>query len=595
MVGYCLNSQEIRKKIKKGLIISSGNAEEIKKRIQPASFDPIIGGDIFILETETGGLFRPNQNETVYRTLLQLPNRQRQKRSTENFEIKKGFTYLIPLEDRLTLRQGEAIKSSPKSSIGRNFLNVRLLADYNPNFDEIHDNYKKDTNLTLWLLVQPLAFNAIIRPGLSLNQLRFFKGLDAQLTNAELAKELKKNKIIYERMKNGKLRALEPILNDGIQVHLDLTGRNTEGVTALRARHNPDPIDLSETEHYQAEDFFEPIVNRAGKIKIEKGEHYLFCSKEVLQIPSHLSAELKRTSNIGLRGDIHFAGFIDPGFKGDLVFEVKSDEPNDVVLTDESIPLSSIQLIRNKKPDKVYSEEIGSHYVFQLGPKSSKVFKKFDYAFAARNYDKLSNLVLVQDANVLHQIRRTKEGFEPISKDSIGRLEKMIKDGFFHVRYDCEKDEAVLQIVPYILIFDKNHKIFSYVRASNIKDYGDERLFGKHSIGVGGHIKSSDKPYFLKNGIYRELEEEVKITGAREPNLVGTIMAYTKDVDKVHFGLIYTLNCQKVSLKESSMISGRTLPIEKLAKDNYQKKYETWSNILIPHLPLLKELVKKAS
>lgn len=592
MVGYCLNSQEIREKLAKGSIISSG---DIEKRVQPASFDPVIGDEIYILETETGGLFRPRPNETVHRTLLQLPNRQRQKSSTENIIIQKGFTYLLPLEDRLILNQGETIKSSPKSSIGRNFLNVRLLADYNPNFDEIRDNYKKGIPLMLWLLVQPLAFNAIIRPGLSLNQLRFFKGLDAQLTNTELAKELKKNKIIYERMKNGKLKALDPILNDGIQVHLDLTGRNTEGVTALRARHNPNPIDLSKTEYYPAEDFFEPIMNKDGKIKIEKGEHYLFCSKEVLKIPPHLSAELKRTSNIGLRGDIHFAGFIDPGFKGDLVFEVKSDEPNDVILTDKSIPLSSIQLFRNKIPDKVYSKEIGSHYFGQLGPKSSKVFEQFNYPYAARNIGKLSKLVLVQDANVLNKIRRTNEGFEPISKKSIRELERVIEEGFFHSRYDCEYDEAVLQIIPYILIFNKNLKLFSYVRSSNIKNYGDKRLFGKHSIGVGGHIASIDKPDYLTNCINRELKEEVKLTGAKEPKLIGTLMAYKNDVDKVHFGLIYTLNCKSVSPKESSIISGRTLSVEKLINDeDYQKKYETWSNVLIPHLPLLKKLVKKS-
>lgn len=594
MVGYCLNSQEIRDKLADGSIVSSGDVE---KRIQPASFDPIIGNDIFILETETGGLFRPKKDEEVYRTLLQLPKRQRQKRSTENFEIKKGFTYLIPLEDRLILSQEETIKSSPKSSIGRLFLNTRMLADYNPNFDEIRDNYKRDTELMLWLLVQPLAFNTIIKPGLSLNQLRFFQGLDAQLTNAELAEELKENKIIYERMSDGELRALNPILNDGIQVHLDLTGRNTEGVTALRARHNPDPIDLSKTEHYQAEDFFEPIVNRDGKIKIEKGEHYLFCSKEVLQIPPHLSAELGKTSNIGLRGDIHFAGFVDPGFGGDLVFEVKSDEPNDVILTDESIPLSSIRLFRNKKPDKLYGKDIGSHYFGQLGPKSSKVFRSFNYPYAARNIGKLSRSVLVQDANILNQIRQTKEGFEPISKDSISKLEKVIKDGFFHSRYDCEiGDEAVLQIIPYIIIFDKDLNVFSYVRASNIQDYGDERLFGKHSIGVGGHISSLDKPEFLKNGINRELKEEVEIIDQEDPRLVGTLMAYNTPVDKVHFGLVYTLNCQQVSPKESSIMSGRTLPIEELTNDkDYQKRYETWSNILIPHLPLLKELVRKSS
>ena len=44
---------------------------------------------------------------------------------------------------------------------------------------------------------------------------------------------------------------------------------------------------------------------------------------------------------------------------------------------------------------------------------------------------------------------------------------------------DCESDEEVLQVIPYVLLFDESKKIFTYIRASDIKDYGDERLFGK--------------------------------------------------------------------------------------------------------------------
>ena len=101
--GFSLNSQEIREKIAKGFIITPNIS--IEDRIQPASFDPVIGDEIFILESEVAGLFRPGKNETVYRTLLQLPKRYRQRHSMEEFEIKKGFTYLIPLEDRIKITE----------------------------------------------------------------------------------------------------------------------------------------------------------------------------------------------------------------------------------------------------------------------------------------------------------------------------------------------------------------------------------------------------------------------------------------------------------------------------------------------------------
>ena len=136
---YCFASQQIRKAIEDGKIIVPSLDES---RIQPSSFDPIIGDELFILDTKTKGLFRGNTKEPISRTLLKLPKRQRQEHNINNgFELKTGYTYLIPLEERVKLYEGEHIKSSPKSSFGRLFLNTRLLADYNSCFDEINSRY----------------------------------------------------------------------------------------------------------------------------------------------------------------------------------------------------------------------------------------------------------------------------------------------------------------------------------------------------------------------------------------------------------------------------------------------------------------------
>lgn len=586
--GYCLNSQEIRDKIANGSLTVS-NSANIEKRIQPASFDPTLGDEVFILETETGGLFRPTQEEPIYKTLLRLPIRQRERVKTEGFQINKGYTYLIPLEERLSLAEGESVRSSPKSSIGRMFVNTRLLADYNPSFDEINPIYRTRDPLQLWLLVQPLAFNAILHPGLSLNQLRFFNGIGAQLTEEQMHEELEKNPLLFERQPDGQFTPLKPIItSEGVQVQLDLRGRYTDGIVALRARHNPTPIDLAKVGQYQAEGFLEPLKNKNGRVEIATGEHYLIASREVLKIPSHLSAELKRTSGLCMEGNLHYAGFIDSGFEGDLVFEVKSGEPNNVVLSGETIPVSTLQLFSNHSPDKLYGRSIGSHYHGQLGAKPAKFFGEFDYARAARDYKKLSRDVLVQDAKLLHKINSG--GFKPLSSVHAAKLQELVKEGFFHSRYDCETDEDILQIIPYIVAFDKDDKVFSYVRANNIEDYGDERLFGKHSIGVGGHIaKTDDSRDYLRSGLARELREEVHITGMRgEPALVGTLVANDNAVDRVHFGLVYTLHCDTITRKEASLESGRPLPIEELMADPlYGKKYETWSRILIEHLPTL--------
>tara|TARA_Y100000031_G_C8211993_1_gene381462 strand:- start:1182 stop:1556 length:375 start_codon:yes stop_codon:yes gene_type:complete len=112
-LGICLASPQIRQKIEQEEIIGSS---DLLSQIQPPSLEPTIGNEVFILDTESEGVFRPQQQETVYRTLLKLPFRQRQRKIIDDgFQLNKGFTYLFPLQERVILRQDEYIKASPKA------------------------------------------------------------------------------------------------------------------------------------------------------------------------------------------------------------------------------------------------------------------------------------------------------------------------------------------------------------------------------------------------------------------------------------------------------------------------------------------------
>jgi dCTP deaminase len=584
-LGYCLASQQIRELINRGQIKASSLDEP---RIQPSSYEPEIGDELFVLDTETRGLFRPKSNESVYRTLLRLPARQRSRVDiSSGFELKRGFTYMFHLEDKLQLTESLFVKSSPKSSFGRLFLNTRMLADFNSSFDEISPKCLPQKYIDLWLLVQPLVFNVIAYPGITFTQLRFIAGYGAQLTAAEIAEEIRLNPILFKANDNGSLSPAQSVLSDGLEIHLDLSGRNTQGIVGLRARHNPVPIDLKKKSEYEAEDFFEPVKGD-GKITVNRGNHYLLSSEEILRIPDYLNVELRSHSHIGFHGPLHFAGFIDNGFEGDLVFEVRPDELSNMVLEDR-MPVSKLDLFRTAKPDKLYGELIGSNYQGQAGPRPSKHFRQFDFSYAARNYSKLDRLVLVQEANILKKHRSRDQGFEFLLNDKVEKLYADISNGFFHSRYDCENDQLILQPIPYVLLFGPNETVFSYVRAKNIKDYGDERLFGKHSIGLGGHIVEADKPDYVKRCLRREvMEEEVEIQGnISEPKLVGTLMAYDNPVDRVHYGLIFATHVDgTVKPKESSIISGEMFKIQSLVSDDsHPLKYETWSRILMCHLP----------
>ena len=63
-------------------------------------------------------------------------------------------------------------------------------------------------------------------------------------------------------------------------------------------------------------------------------------------------------------------------------------------------------------------------------------------------------------------------------------------------------------------------------------------------------------------------------------------MAYDKEVDRVHFGLVFKRHTEKgVVPAEKSISSGRMISIDEVMNDpNSMQQYETWSRVLIPHL-----------
>ncbi len=602
--GYTLVSQQIRDLITSGFIQvpekdlsrNQKNAfftnEALEARVQPASFEPILAEDVFILDTNRYGLLRPRRDEQVYRTLLQIPLRGRNRKTTiDGLEIKSGHSYLVKLDEKISQRNEcnpgiTSIKSSPKSSIGRLFPKARLLCDFNPSFDVVYDLSGK--SLDMWLLIQPLPFDLILWPGLTLNQLRFYHG-DARLTDEELREEFRKKPLLYEKCEDGKktrLRLKEGVISDGLRLTLDGIGPATQGVFGLRARKNPDPIDLSKEGFYTAEDYFEPMIS-GKRDSLKRADHYLLASNEILKVPAHLSAELRKHSGEGLDGRMHDAGFVDPGFFGDMVVEFTPDEETDSP-AEHRMPLSSLDFFRtNAVPNKIYGKKIGSNYQGQIGPRISKHFKPFDFEDAARNHEKLSRSVLVEDAKILKSFRRIPAGFEPIRERDAKRLISLLENGLFHSRYDCEQDGLVLQLIPYTIAFDKDGRVFSYIRTEDKKEYGDKRLLGKHSIGLGGHATMSDAPNTIINCLEREVTvEEVRFSGRiSQPRLVGTLYAEDKPVDKVHFGLIYVIHTDgKATLNEKSISYGRFVPLEKVTDGFRGAETETWTKILIPHL-----------
>jgi len=592
----CLVSQEIGDLIALEEI-SGGFEGQLDKRIQPASFEPTIGDKVFVLGQEIP--FRANEKEQVYRTLLKIPSRKRQLSDiVDGFEIKVGYTYLFPLQESLkNLPDGFIVKASPKSTMGRLFHDVRLIADYSVPYNEIRINESNNKNINLWLMVKPLTFNSVVYPGISMNQIRFLTGPGAQLSYEELKKEYQDNPFLFKIDEKGeKIPINKPdILGSGLRISLNLEGQHTHNVVGLKARKNPFPIDLRYSKNLPVDDFFECIQlkNDSNIIIIPEGGYYLLSSSEEIHIPTNLCGELCTSHSQALKGRGHLAGFFDNGFKGTATFEVTCDETENAVLINE-MNISELELFRTILPHKIYgSEEAGSHYQNQFGPKPAKYFSVPDFGQLARNYAQLNRSVLVVPKEYLLSSRKQRTGFSSITLDELTTIQEYtIKNPIFASMYDCESDELLLQLIPYLIAF-RDNEVLMYKRAEKIEDYGERKLHGKLSIGLGGHITEKDEPNYVENCLKRELAEEINFCdGYSSPIFVGTLWASEKPVDKVHFGLVYSTVIEgDVASTSKEILETKFIPIkdlqERVKKDD---NFETWTRILIPKLNDIKSI-----
>ncbi len=153
----------------------------------------------------------------------------------------------------------------------------------------------------------------------------------------------------------------------------------------------------------------------------------------------------------------------------------------------------------------------------------------------------------------------------------------------FKPRDTVEEDPSFKQLIPYC-IFRHDGKIFYYTRGSK---GGEQRLHSKRSIGIGGHISSEDDAKAgstYREGMEREIEEEVVMGTRYTEQCVGLINDDETEVGKVHLGIvhIFDLDLPKVLPREESIIETGFDSPEKLLQELDQ--FETWSQICLKGL-----------
>lgn len=156
-----------------------------------------------------------------------------------------------------------------------------------------------------------------------------------------------------------------------------------------------------------------------------------------------------------------------------------------------------------------------------------------------------------------------------------------------HTRYEprstVETDPTLKQLIPYC-IFLHEGQVFYYRRGSK---GGEGRLHKKRSIGIGGHISSTDPVGAERRytpAMEREIEEEVFLESAFKEKCVGLINDDSSDVGRVHLGIVHVfeLEAAKVRPREESILeTGFALPSQLIAEID---DFETWSQICLKSL-----------
>jgi predicted NUDIX family phosphoesterase len=156
-------------------------------------------------------------------------------------------------------------------------------------------------------------------------------------------------------------------------------------------------------------------------------------------------------------------------------------------------------------------------------------------------------------------------------------------------RASVEEDPSFKQLIPYCVLAhhgaDGAVTYFSYTRGGG---QSEARLRAKRSVGIGGHISSTDGEHgddtSYEAGMRRELAEEIAIGGGWTSRCVGLINDDSNAVGSVHLGIVHLLELERpqVASRESELVECGFATLDALLAD--RERFETWSQITLDAL-----------
>jgi predicted NUDIX family phosphoesterase len=184
------------------------------------------------------------------------------------------------------------------------------------------------------------------------------------------------------------------------------------------------------------------------------------------------------------------------------------------------------------------------------------------------------------------------EGFRPYNITCRSLLGDVRSHSKFMPRSEVENDPDFLQPIPYVYIYGWKPGALLYERT---KEGGEDRLYNKYSIGVGGHINPCDDKggNIFTLAAARELEEEFHFVGDRARGLLptdftirGFIRRTDTPVNSVHFGIVYAFATptEQIDVASSSIRKIGWCSLEQLKSPETYDRLEDWSRDVVDFL-----------
>lgn len=241
-----------------------------------------------------------------------------------------GKTYLAKASIDVNFPPGMYAYANAKSTSGRNFLLVRLLADECEGFDTI-DHRRRGYTGEVWFVIQPLAYPVVLTNEEAYIQIRFFDG-DTRFNEYDLQRLLQTTNLLFTSSGYPYQQGELSLFAEDGSVFTTLYAKAGK-IVGFRALSSKVPLDLS-SRGIDPREYFEPIIARedpcdiqGGLIDLYPSQLLLLSTNEKFNVPDWLSSELRALDpRLGLFFS-HFAGFFDPGFFGTPTLEVATFTP----------------------------------------------------------------------------------------------------------------------------------------------------------------------------------------------------------------------------------------------------------------------------